>query len=432
MGTHALLRRFPPIARRERVIAAVTAERDRLRRSRRKLTRQLEDEKNSRSAERTKLEARLDDAEARLKDAQGRLKEAEGRLVDAKARLKDAEARLKDAEGRCAAAVTTLAAQEVAAQKALDAQERRLLRPADKPSFHVKLYEAARVRAIGVERDLWLSPPVMEVNDKDAGYAFARSHGIAAPRQLATFERPGLIDWSELPDNFVIKTLRGTSSRGVLVLERVTGGYIDHMAGDHAVMSQADVIGYLDARVLTDQVSPELVIEEALPSPYGDGRKIVPDAKLYCFYGTVGMVMMAARSSRRAADVSFRYFDAAGTDLGDARTGPRHDPSIPGPMHMAALVDAGALLSAALPEPFVRLDFYEQPDGIVFGETTLGPGGKQLMRSDVDQLLGAMWEDAEARLRAEAYTAKMRGPRFGDIATWHESPGRADGSSVMT
>ena len=332
------------------------------------------------------------------------------------------------AEGRRAAAVAALAAHEVAAQKALDAQKSRLLRPADKPSFHVKLYEAARVRAIGVQRDLWLSPPVMEVNDKDAGYAFARSHGIAAPRQLATFERPGLIDWSELPDNFVIKTLRGTSSRGVLVLERVAGGYIDHMAGDHAVMSQADVIGYLDARVLTDQVSPELVIEEALPSPYGDGRKIVPDAKLYCFYGTVGMVMIAARSSRRAADLSFRYFDAAGTDLGDVRTGPRHDPSLPEPMHVAALVAAGALLSAALPEPFVRLDFYEQPDGIVFGETTLGPGGKQLMRSDVDQLLGAMWEDAEARLRAEAYAAQMRGPRFGDLATWHESPGRADGT----
>lgn len=425
MGTHALLRRFPPIARRERAIATVTAERDRLRRSRRKLTRQLEDEKAARSAERAKLEARLNDAEARLKDAQGQLKDAEGRLVDAKALL-------KDAEGRCAAAVTTLAAQGAAAQKALDAQERRLLRPADKPSFHVKLYEAARVRAIGVERDLWLSPPVMDVNDKDAGYAFARSHGIAAPRQLAAFERPDLIDWSELPDNFVIKTLRGTSSRGVLVLERVTGGYIDHMAGDHAVMSQADVIGYLDARVLTDQVSPELVIEEALPSPYGDGRKIVPDAKLYCFYGTVGMVMMAARSSRRAADVSFRYFDATGTDLGDARTGSRHDPSIPGPMHVSALVAAGALLSAALPEPFVRLDFYEQPDGIVFGETTLGPGGKQLMRSDVDQLLGAMWEDAEARLRAEAYTAQLRRPRFGDLATWQERPGRADGTSVMT
>lgn len=424
MGTHALLRRFPPIARRERAIATVTAERDRLRRSRRKLTRQLQDEKDARSADRTELEARLNDAESRLKDAQRRLKDAEGRLTDAKARL-------ADAEGRCAAAATTLAAQEAAAQKALVAQERRLLRPADKPSFHVKLHEAARVRAIGVKRDLWLSPPVMDVNDKDAGYAFARSHGIAAPRQLASFERPDLIDWSELPDNFVIKTLRGTSSRGVLVLERVTGGYIDHMAGDHAVMSQADVIGYLDARVLTDQVSPELVIEEALPSPYGDGRKIVPDAKLYCFYGTVGMVMMAARSSRRAADVSFRYFDAAGTDLGDARTGSRHDPSIPGPMHVPALVAAGSLLSAALPEPFVRLDFYEQSDGIVFGETTLGPGGKQLLRSDVDQLLGAMWEDAEARLRAEAYTAQLRGPRFGDLATWQESPGRADDTSVL-
>ncbi|MDD9206423.1 ATP-grasp fold amidoligase family protein, partial [Georgenia sp. 10Sc9-8] len=80
----------------------------------------------------------------------------------------------------------------------------------------------------------------------------------------------------------------------------------------------------------------------------------------------------------------------------------RTDAELPAPQFIEEAVEAGRVMSGAVREPFVRLDFYEDHKGIVFGEVTPAPGGNQIMRPDVDARLGAMWEAAEARLRTDA------------------------------
>lgn len=281
----------------------------------------------------------------------------------------------------------------------------------DRPSFHRKHLEARRVNAalgrLGVKR------PIMSVNGKPEGYAFAATYGVPVPTVLGRYPEPAAVPWAQLPDSVVVKPAQGTAARGVLLLERRDGGFVDLLDAKRGVRTAEELVGDLDALAARGRISRVVLVEELLRPPHTTDLTTVPDVKLYCFYGVVGLVLVAGRRRRGPAGLSFRYLDTSGRDLGHARPLQPHDPHLPDPLHLDTLLQHGRTLSAALPEPFVRLDFYEQQSSVVFGEVTPSPGGDQVFRPDVDEDLGALWEDAEARLRAERYTAGHGAPRFG-------------------
>lgn len=289
--------------------------------------------------------------------------------------------------------------------------ELKQLQTIGRPSFYFKHHEARRIgrllRRHGARDVVW------KVNDKDAGCAFAASHGVRTPEMFARYPDASSIDWDELPAEFVLKTITGTGSRGVLPLVRDGETYRDLLDGERA-LSRAEIVEYLDGHVANRAVSRQLVVEELLRSPYPQRPGLALDVKVYCFYGVVGMVMLRCPGGSRNHDqMRARYFDPDGNDLGAVMAHVQVDPALPEPLRWTELLDAAQRLSAAIPAPFVRLDFYEQPDGIVFGEVTPSPGGKQTARRDIDLRLGELWEDAEARLRAEIIAAAKLQPRPG-------------------
>ncbi|MGH3516214.1 MAG: ATP-grasp fold amidoligase family protein [Haloechinothrix sp.] len=282
----------------------------------------------------------------------------------------------------------------------------------NRPSFFFKHHEARRVGEllpVHASRDT-----IWQVNPKHAAYDFAGSHGIRTPRIFGHFPDAASIEWDALPDRFVLKTCDGWSATGVVPLVQDGGTYRD-LLGENGTVTRDDVAEMLRRRAATGEVSAELFAEELLTSPYPDRPGLALDIKIYCFYGTVGMMMVRnANGSRGHDQLRVRYFDPDGTDLGDAMLHLETDSTLPEPLFREQLVEAAARLSAALPTPFVRLDFYEQTDGIVFGEITPSPGGKQLARPDIDIKLGKLWEDAEARLRAEIIASGALEPRHGE------------------
>lgn len=280
--------------------------------------------------------------------------------------------------------------------KALEEQLRALARV--RPSFHVKLHEARRLGVLlaqcGYREATTLLAP------KDAGYAFAASHGVAVPTVIGRYPNAASIEWSVLPDEFVLKTVNGSGSQGVAPLIRQDDGLFRDLLGDNNLVTPGNVRAMLEEKVHTRALSKELLVEKMLPSPHPECSDLPLDIKVYCFYGEVGMVMVRhSGSSRRNDRIRVRYFDPAGKDLGAVMSHREVDPSLPAPTTLPELISAGQRMSAALPTPFIRLDFYEQADGIVFGEVSGIPGGKQQPRADVDEFLGALWENAEARLR---------------------------------
>lgn len=294
-----------------------------------------------------------------------------------------------------------------------------------RPSFFVRhkvlRREMRRHRAMGYPVPIWT------INPKSAGARFAQSHGVGVPAILDRFDSAADPDWRRLPDEFVLKPENGSFSRGVFPLLRTDDGYVDLL--DEAAGPQVPD-AYTQA-LLRHEKAPKnrggLLVEELLLSPHHERPTLAPDVKLYCFYGTAGLIMVrTTNGSRDNHGFRYRYFDADGADLGDIRPDDRIDPAIPAPLHVPELVRCATTLSKALRVPFARIDFYEQADRVVFGEVTPCPGGRQEFRPDVDEALGQLWEDAVVNLNRDLNMATgALNPQFGPYSHDHEDFGAA-------
>ncbi|MDD9206859.1 ATP-grasp fold amidoligase family protein, partial [Georgenia sp. 10Sc9-8] len=217
-------------------------------------------------------------------------------------RLKSELRSARAAQAEAAAAAESAAEVEAAAQQSEPA-----------PSFHYKLHETRRIRAL-VEAT-GRAAPVWDVNDKASGYRFAESHGVRTPAKYGHYDSPQDIDWASLPEMFVIKTVKGTTSLGVIPVQRVgEGRYQDLLSRNKDEYTTEQMVDRLDRMVQARTVSNELYLEELLLPPQGTDLSVVPDVKLYAFYGEIGMVMVSGRRFRGPAGVTFRFFDAEGTD----------------------------------------------------------------------------------------------------------------------
>jgi len=265
-----------------------------------------------------------------------------------------------------------------------------------------------------------LRQPIWALNPKLRAYEFARSHGVDLPASYGRYAHVSELPWDELPPAFVLKTDGGSTAEGVLPLVRREGKYLDLLNTKRGLRRPDEIVGYLDGLTARKKVSAELIVEELLFSPHrDDDETLAPDVKLYCFYGEVGMILCRlTNGTRDHHHFSYRYFDEKGNDLGDALVGHGNvDADVPAPLHLAELIDASSRMSVALKVPFVRLDFYERKDSIVFGEITPSPGGEQQPRADLDDRFGQMWKRAEVQLMHDLNRTGVFNPDFGTAQT---------------
>lgn len=255
--------------------------------------------------------------------------------------------------------------------------------------------------------------PIWKINDKASGYRFAMSHGIRVPHVYGEYARASDIDWDALPEEFVLKMIAGTASKGVFPLTRDGDGFRDLIDRSSSTVSAEATVAMLEKLHSDGVVSSELIVEELMRAPQGHGLEVIPDYKLFCFYGVVGMIQVVGRRFRGAGGQEYRLFSADGADLGDAELNVTLSSSLPPPSHLEDLIAAGEKLSSAIKRPMVRVDMHELDDGVVFGEITPAPGGDHIFRDDVDALLGELWEQAEVRLEKEVIAAGSRESVFG-------------------
>lgn len=291
-----------------------------------------------------------------------------------------------------------------------DAVIRALSSERGQSSFYYKLREASRVRADNPE--VAGKAPVWQLNNKAAAYRFALSHGVPIPQVYGEYVRARDIPWDHGLDEFVLKTVIGTVARGVMPLVREKGGYLDLLSPSPQPLSSEQVVTRLEHLKRDGLASAEVLLEELLRAPPGTGLKVLPDYKVFCFQGAIGMIEVIGRLSREKGAV-YRFFDPDGTDLGQARADLPIDSRLPSPRHLAELVSAAETLSRAIMTPFVRVDLYEREQGIVFGEITPEPGGASILREDIDVRLGKLWEDAQLRLEDRAVAVGLRDSLFG-------------------
>ena len=296
-------------------------------------------------------------------------------------------------------------------QQVVDDVRRRYRRavsvPLREPSFTYKRVELtrllARMELLGV------GDPVFAVNAKDDAYDWARALGVRVPERLGVYGGVTEVPWDALPDRLVLKPCNGTDSRGVYLLSRRGDHWLELRSGrrltsDEVMREYADLVAA--ASVSVDLLAEELVTDPRFPD-------LPPvDYKVYCFYGTVGIIKVKGHHAVRGTEQkAWRQFDARWRDIGNPFHHYVMDRSIPPPVHADELLAMASLISAAIPRPFVRVDLYDGEDGPVFGEITPMPGDKTIVSPRIDRMLGEMWDDAEVRLQAELVRAGLLTPR---------------------
>lgn len=230
--------------------------------------------------------------------------------------------------------------------------------------------------------------PTRRVNQKLANYRLAASHGVPVPAVHRYWETPEEIDLEDLPSRCVLKADRGASSEAVILLRRDGDAFLDTKG--RRVTTESVIQKF---RRIADRNRCEgpYFAEEWLED--STGREIPLDIKVYAFYGEIGHVLLRAPVQHIGRQHPRRYLDEHGTDLfGD---GPE---AFASPPRLLQAVDLARRLSLIVPFPFVRVDLYDTPRGLVFGEFTLAPGGPQEYDPDHDRCLGQLYDSARARL----------------------------------
>jgi hypothetical protein len=268
------------------------------------------------------------------------------------------------------------------------------------PSFYA-LFESMKRQHEWLQRDHSVRHPIWNANAKIAGRSLAASLGVSVPRLLAG-PMPG--KGLEQPDaeRFVVKPVEGHSGRGVYALVRDGEGLWSVL--DDRPIGWDEIRSRLAAEAEAERISREAFVEELIPGdpPPGssaeDRARALPfDWKCYCIGAQVEVVMQKDGRGRRGnRGAQYKFWTRELTELGPVRHQQRYDASLPPPRHPRDLVENAERVARALPGPFVRVDLYDGPEGVVFGEITPHPGGEQRFTPDLDQRLGEAWERALA------------------------------------
>ncbi|MEE6283150.1 ATP-grasp fold amidoligase family protein [Georgenia sunbinii] len=262
-------------------------------------------------------------------------------------------------------------------------------------SWHARVKEQQRVQRAVNELDDAQVHARRHLFLKLHNYEVARGHGVATPQVLGVWSDIGDVAWDTLPDEFVLKSNSGSTSRGVLPLERHAGGFrlVD---GSRSYTAEEIVAHYADAQ----GARPPYFAETLLP---GSDITLPDDVKIYAFYGRIAFVLIRRMPVHGDTALGqLRILAPTGEDLQEVLRGRTSDETVPVPAQLALMLDTAAALSLALPVPVVRVDLYAAgDDGVVLGELTPLPGDSHTFTRDWDRRLGEMYDDAEARLQVD-------------------------------
>lgn len=203
-------------------------------------------------------------------------------------------------------------------------------------------------------------------------------------KTYARWERTEDIDISSLPEHFVLKTNHDCG--GIAICR------------DRATFNLDSAKEKLDKHLKLNyfwggrewpykNVRPCVFAEEYIdPGPDGD----LFDYKFMCFDGKARCVFTC--TGRTEGDLRVDFFDTEWNHLPFTRHYPNADVQPERPRHLEDMLALAERLSGGI--PFVRVDFYEQGDRVLFGEMTFYPGSgfEEFDPEEWDERLGSWME----------------------------------------
>ena len=263
-------------------------------------------------------------------------------------------------------------------------------------SFFERL-ESARQWRDDLKINHGIRHPVWKLTHKSTAHKWAKDMGLRVPENLATYKNIESLKLDDLPERFIIKPNRGSTSRGVYALSRRENEWFESFTNNSIEIP--DLIAQYSRFASQDRISKDFLVQEFIDDGHGQNHLPI-DWKFYTFNGKIGLILgREATGSRPGSNYRLRFFDENWNDVGNISPKQNVDPSLPMPKHPMELLEVARDLSRKIPLPFVRIDLYDSANGPYFGEVTPLPGSSPYI-PEIDSKLGSLWRDTELQLEA--------------------------------
>lgn len=182
---------------------------------------------------------------------------------------------------------------------------------------------------------------------------------------LGIWDSPEEIEWSRLPNRFVLKTTHGGGSEGVVICTDKNTFNVQNAVEKLKVSMKQDIYRYSKEWPYKN-VRRRIIAEKYIdPVP---GLNDLPDYKFFCFDGTVKALFVGTERQNTETDVKFDFFDSE-FNLLPFRQGHDHAEKTPEkPANFELMKSLASKLSKGIPQ--VRVDLYDLGDKVLFGELT--------------------------------------------------------------
>lgn len=255
-------------------------------------------------------------------------------------------------------------------------------------SFRACLNMRARNRQLGSFLPEWV------LDQKLFAYKFVDELGIQRP--WITEET---YSYRDIPKQagIAIKPLQGAGSRGVYLV--FDSDKIQDVKRSQTLNSWDVLLDYMKEDLASGWVEDdEWIIEELV---FEDREFSLParDIKFYCFYGKIALIL----EIKRFPETKYCWWTPNGERI---RTGKYEGDLFEGIGISEGERELAAFISSEVPAPFIRIDFLNSQEGLVFGEFTPKPGNYDEFDPLTDQLLGDYFLDAEGRLISDLLNGK--------------------------
>ncbi|GAA4430049.1 hypothetical protein GCM10023188_16170 [Pontibacter saemangeumensis] len=220
-----------------------------------------------------------------------------------------------------------------------------------------------------------------KLSNKRNSREFARMHGCRVPELYWGGREPEALDFSALPDRYVIRPTIGHSSGLVFLMDRGVN------LMDKKAYSPGTVRGILK-EALRQNADLEFLVEEFLRDERGEYR-IPDDYKFYTFNGEVASIQVINRLGPAKGFDS--CYDEHWNQIPNISTYYPQAETQPPPACLHELLQQAKLLSRSY-GIFVRSDFYSTDKGPVFGEFTPTPGLGRTFTPAAEKLFVDYWE----------------------------------------
>lgn len=230
-----------------------------------------------------------------------------------------------------------------------------------------------------------------KLNNKLNAKLFVAAHGLNVAKLYWKGKNPEDIPFESLPSRYVVKTSTSWSSNQVAPIIDGTNIFTARTQSPEELIVQF-------RHIMSEEpyASGHIFVEAILQSLHGG--EIPKDYKCWVFSGNVQFVQVINRLDRR-----HRWYRPDWRPLCDQmHLGWDLDDLDEKPAHLSQLIGAAELLAGAYEYPFVRIDFYDTPQGIVFGEFTPTPlaGPSRLLYTPyANRTMGRLWSDGLSSIK---------------------------------